>query len=195
MEDPQISKVIQECQEGNLDNFSVLYDAYIKKIYDFIFYKILHKETAEDLTSQTFVKVFNNIGSFDASLGSFSSWLYRIAQNTLIDHVRTRKETSEIDENWDIASTTNVQKEVEAKSHLEGVYKYLETLSTEHRELVVMRVWNEMSFREIAETTGKTEDSVKMMFSRIMKKMRTDLAGLAIFLVVILAAVLYFLTF
>ena len=61
----QDRELILECQKGNTQAFGALYDKYIKKIYDFIYYKTHHKETAEDLTSQTFFKVLNAIQSED----------------------------------------------------------------------------------------------------------------------------------
>ena len=81
-------EILREYQAGNLEHFGEIYDVYIKKIYNFIYYKTHHKETAEDLTSETFRKALSNIKSFDTHR-AFSSWLYRIAQNTVIDHYRT----------------------------------------------------------------------------------------------------------
>lgn len=54
-------QVISQCQQGQLDGFGQLYDLYIKKIYNFIYYKTHHQQTAEDLTSQTFLKALSKI--------------------------------------------------------------------------------------------------------------------------------------
>src|SRR6056297_2278284 len=85
------SQAINNCQQGQLDSFNWLYERYIKKIYNFIYYKTMHQETAEDLTSQTFIKALNKINSFDSEQGTFQAWLYKIARNTVIDHYRTQK--------------------------------------------------------------------------------------------------------
>jgi len=58
-------------QKENLENFSALYDKYVRKIFNFIYYKTHHKETAEDLTSRTFIKALANINSFDSGRESF----------------------------------------------------------------------------------------------------------------------------
>ncbi|MFZ5341178.1 MAG: RNA polymerase sigma factor [Patescibacteria group bacterium] len=67
----------------------MLYDHYFQKIYDFVFYKIGNKNDTQDLVSDVFMKVFENIGSFDIARGTkFSSWIYMIANNVVIDHFR-----------------------------------------------------------------------------------------------------------
>jgi RNA polymerase sigma-70 factor (ECF subfamily) len=183
MDTQQQLEIVRVCQKGDMSQFGELYDFYIRRIYDFIFYKILHKETAEDLTSQTFLKVVQHIHSFNSSQGSFSGWIFRIAHNTVIDHYRTKKESVGIDPEWDFASKENIEREFAAKEHLQGVFQYLQKLEPEQRDLIVMRIWNELSYKEISEITGKTEDALKMSFSRLMSKMRTDLPTETILLI------------
>jgi len=100
--------IIVSCQQGDLEKFSWLYDKYIKKIYDFIYFKTTHKETAEDLTSQTFFKALEKIKTFNSDKGTFSAWLYQIARNTVIDHYRTMKKTVDIDDVWDMAEDQDI---------------------------------------------------------------------------------------
>lgn len=99
------AKLIQlkKCQKGELEAFGFLYDNYIKKIYDFIYYKTHHQETAEDLTNATFMKALENIRKFNLQEAYFPAWLYKIARNTVIDHYRTQKNHNNIDDAWDIA--------------------------------------------------------------------------------------------
>lgn len=160
---------------GNLEDFGKLYDTYVRKIYDFIYYKTHHRETAEDLTSQTFFKALQNIKNFDIVQGSFSAWLYTIARNTVIDHYRTAKLHVDLEDIWDLPGSQNVHLDAENREALDKVREYLKELDPEHREIVVMRVWNGLSYKEIAETLGKSEDSCKMMFSRVITKLREKL--------------------
>ena len=88
METVSEQEAIERCQRGDLAGFAVLYDSYVKKIYNFVYYKTMHRETAQDLTSQTFLKAVKNIGSFNAAKGSFSSWLYR--QRNLVERFFNR---------------------------------------------------------------------------------------------------------
>jgi len=66
------NKAIENCKKGNLKDFAVLYNLYVKKIYRFIFYKTHHKQTIEDLISNTFTKALDKIHSFNKEKASFS---------------------------------------------------------------------------------------------------------------------------
>lgn len=170
----------EKCQAGDTEAFGVLYDRYIEKIYRFIYYKIFSKETAEDLTSDVFTKAFQKIHSFDAGKGTFSAWLYRIARNTIIDHYRTRKADLPIDDVFDVAFDERTVEQKDAIMALEKVSKYLHTLNPKQREIITLRIWEELSYREIAEIVGGTEDSVKMAFSRSIRDVREKLGPIAV---------------
>jgi len=179
-ENNQDNLIISKCQKGELDEFAKIYDKYIKKIYNFIYYKTFHKELAEDLTSKTFMKALENIGRFNSNKGKFSSWLYRIARNTVIDHYRTQKKELNLAEFWGIKDPSNFPEQLEAQQKLEEVKKYLKKLSKEQQEIVVMRIWNELSYKEISQILEKSESACKMTFSRVMKNLRSDLAPIFI---------------
>jgi RNA polymerase sigma-70 factor (ECF subfamily) len=176
--------IISKCQQGKLEEFGQLYDKYIQKIYNFVYYKTHHKETAEDITSLVFMKAIDKINSFDSGKGNFSSWIYRITRNTIIDHYRTKKEDANIEDIWDLAGDENIERDIDTRNKLKEVEKYLEKLNPEHRDIVIMRVWQGMSHNEIADALGKTEASIKMTFSRTMQKLRQEMP---------LATFLYFL--
>lgn len=167
--------IIILCQQGNLENFVQLYDKYIKRIYDFIYFKTTHKETAEDLTSLTFIKALEKIKTFNADKGTFSAWLYQIARNTVIDFYRTKKEAIDIDDVWDLAGNENIERDIDAKAKLQAIEKYLAKLKSEQREIIIMRVWLEMTYGEIAEVLGKSEASCKMSFSRAIAVLRKEM--------------------
>lgn len=174
------AQAIALCQKGNLTAFSTLYDEYIKPIYNFVFYKTHHKETAEDLVSIVFTKSLEKIQTFNSSKASFKTWLYQIARNTVTDHFRSNKETSDIDDVWGLSTKEDIVTDIDTKMKMEGVKKYLKKLKSDQREVVMLRVWGGHSFKEIAEITGKTEASCKMMFKRTVGKLRADMAVLAL---------------
>lgn len=167
--------IIILCQQGNLENFVQLYDKYIKRIYDFIYFKTTHKETAEDLTSLTFIKALEKIKTFNADKGTFSAWLYQIARNTVIDFYRTKKEAIDIDDVWDLAGNENIERDIDAKAKLQAIEKYLAKLKSEQREIIIMRIWSELTYAEIAEVLGKSEASCKMSFSRAIAVLRKEM--------------------
>ena len=162
----------KRCQSGETEAFGVLYDKYLDPIYRFIFYKTFSKEVAEDLTSDVFHKALEKIASFEASRGDFSTWLYRIARNRVIDYYRTKKVHEPIDDAFDIGVDERTPETLDAIRSLGQVTKYLETLDAKQREIIMLRVWEERSYREIAAVVGGTEDSVKMAFSRSIRAVR-----------------------
>jgi RNA polymerase sigma-70 factor (ECF subfamily) len=172
--------VIGECQRGDFSRFSLLYDAHIRRIYNFIYYKTHHKETAEDLTSDTFVKALTRIGQFTPGR-AFSSWLYGIAQNAVIDYYRAKKPGVSIDDVWDLHSNEDIARDADIKMKLESVREHLALLPSRERDVVIMRVWQEMSYKEIAEVLGTSEANSKMIMSRALKKLKASMP-LALFL-------------
>ncbi len=179
-------ELIEKCQSGNTEAFGYLYDHYVRTIYNFVFYKTLHKETAEDLTSQTFFKALRNIRSVDTSR-SFLSWLYKIAHNSVLDHYRTKRHTEDIDDLYDLSDedAVDVVGTLDKAEDIKRIKKYLDKLSAIERDIIIMRVWQELPYREIADIVGKSEANCKMMFSRSMKKLRT-IIPLALFLLFII---------
>lgn len=180
MEDKEI---IKRCQKGDLKQFGLLYDKYAKKIYDFVYFKTFHKETAEDIVSNVFLKGLENIKNFDAAKGTFSAWLYAIARNTVIDHYRAKKTHVNIEDVWDLGESEDFAGAIDNKDTLFKVKKYLEKLEPAQREIVIMRVWQEMSYEEIAEALGKSVESCRMSFSRTMAKLRAEMPLLTFVLV------------
>lgn len=163
--------LVEDCQQGNSEAFASLYDKYVKKIYNFVYYKTFHKETAEDITSTVFFKALRSINQFRPDY-SFSSWLYTIARNAVTDHFRTNKQLSNIDDIWDLGVEIDFQKEFDVSEQLKNVKEYLHTLPQIQREIIIMRVWQGLSYREISEILGKTEQNCKVIFSRSIKVLR-----------------------
>lgn len=168
-------QVISACQAGNFSGFSTLYNRYIEKIYNFVYYRTMHKETAEDITSKVFFKSLKKIHTFNHDQGSFSSWLYKIAKNEIIDYYRSNHPADNIESFFDLRSSGDVSREIGAGLELEKVKRYLNRFSQEQREIVIMRIWDGLSHKEIANITGKSEANCKVIFSRTINKLREEL--------------------
>lgn len=188
MEEKVDSLLVEEFKRGDARAYGVLYDRYLDKIYRFIYYKIWNKETAEDITSDVFHKAFQKIDSFDAGKGTFSAWLYRIARNAVIDYYRTVKKTVDIEDAFDLGEEDRTIEEHDTLLNLGKVRTFMEKLSPRQREIITLRIWEELSYREIAERIGGTEDSTKMAFSRAMKELREKCGPLG--LIVLTALIL-----
>lgn len=167
-------EIIESIKNGNLNEFSRLYDAYIDKIYRYIFFKTRHRETAEDLTGDVFIKALSKIQTFDPAKASFSVWIYRIARNTVIDYYRSKKESADIEDAWDLASDEDVARTVQANLSLKQIEEYIQKLKPEQRDLVILRVWQDLSYKEISEIMGKDEGSLRVSFGRIVGGMKKE---------------------
>jgi RNA polymerase sigma-70 factor, ECF subfamily len=177
-------EIIARFKTGDSEAFGELYDAHVKKIYDFIFYKTLHKETAEDLTSIVFTKAFTKISTFSG--GSFKAWLYQIARNSVIDYYRTKKQEKDIDDVWDLSGDEDIERDTQARISLDKVEDYLKILPSEQRDIIIMRVWQDLPHSEIAQALEKTESAVKVAYSRAIKSLRENMSHiLSVFILVL----------
>lgn len=183
------AQAIAACQRGELTQFTLLYELYVEKIYRFVYFKTLHRETAEDITSLVFMKALEHIGDYQVAKGSFSSWLYRIAQNTVIDHYRTAKPAIDIDQVWGLAAPHNLIEEVEVKRAVEMVGEYLKLLPPASRDLLIMRLWQGLSYQEMADLTGKSEGALKMAVSRALKQLRNNVVAVLFFAFIIVSLI------
>jgi RNA polymerase sigma-70 factor (ECF subfamily) len=165
-----------ERTELSREKYTEVYDQYAGRIYQFIYYKTYHKETAEDLTSQTFLRALEKLHYYNPEKGSMSAWIYQIARNLVTDHYRAKKHTVDIDDVWDLAGSQNVELDLQHKEQLEELRKVLKKLSSEHRDILIMRIWQDLPYKEIAQIIGKTEGACKMMFSRIIARLRKELS-------------------
>lgn len=176
-------QVVLKVQSGQTENFVVLYDNYLDKIYRFLFFRTNHQETAEDLTSQTFLKALDKIQSFDANKGTFQAWLFRIAHNLLIDHYRSPRKEVDLDHAVNVSSESSPEKDVDQLFTSLKARQLLSTLPEQTQTLIILRVWDELSYTEIANIMDKSEASLKMQFSRAISSLRgSHLLGLFILL-------------
>lgn len=166
------NELVAKIQAGQLDQFMALYDLYMDKIYRFLLYRINHRETAEDLTSQTFLKAFDAIGSFDVSKGTFQAWLYKIAYNLLVDHYRKSKPTLDLTYAEQTASNDKSEQLAEEYFNQKQVKELLHNLPEATQELIILRIWEELPYAEISKILDKSEDSLKMQFSRAISSLR-----------------------
>lgn len=179
--------IVQGIKSGNTYLFSELYERYVEKIYSFIFLKVSSREEAEDLTSEVFFKAYEKINTFSEVEGAtFKSWLYKIAYNKVIDYYRSQKEWASLDEidNF-VFIEENIWNHIDNKDKLKEVFNFVRTLKKEHREVIVMRIWEDLSYKEIAEITGLTENNCKKIVSRNIKTISENFAAIMILLIIL----------
>lgn len=172
--------LIRAAKNGSQSAFGQLYDAYVKKIYDFIYYKTMNRDNAEDITSEVFMKAWKNISQFQGD--SLAAWLYSISRNAVIDYYRRQKTTTDIEDCWDLSSDSDLLDKTDQSLRMEVIRQALKELSPREREIIIMRLWLDLSFKEISERLEKQEGAVKMAFKRSLIKLKSKVP-LAIFLI------------
>lgn len=156
------SQLLAAYRAGNPDAISELISRHSQRVYDYILMMVKDHELADDLYQETFIKVVKVIdqGRYTDS-GRFVSWVMRIAHNQVIDHFRSQKQERAINESeagYDILATQSlsegsVEDKIVGEQIRADLRKLIEQLPEEQREVVKMRYYGNLSFKEIAEST------------------------------------------
>jgi len=154
-------------------DFEKIYDEFAPALYRFIYYKTYNRELAQDLCSTAFLKSIEKQDQYRSSKGSVESWLFTIARNLICDHYRKEPVHLNVDDIWDIKSDENVEVDVVNRSLLEELRKHLSELKAEQRDVIIMRLWLNRSYKEIAQSLGRSEAALKMLFSRTIKLLKS----------------------
>ena len=147
------------------------FEEYYPKIYNYIYYRVLHKETAEDLTSDVFYKALAFAASFDERKASYKTWLYTIAHNIVANHYRNKKNILAIDDFDTLPAGDRVEDNYETTEDFRRLHELLKSLPEREREVVALRFWGELTYKEIATRIGMREKSVSSMMSRLTRKL------------------------
>ncbi|MBI2623757.1 MAG: sigma-70 family RNA polymerase sigma factor [Candidatus Liptonbacteria bacterium] len=166
--------IIENAVKGEASAFGQLYDHYQPKIYRFVLFKVSQREEAEDLTHEVFMSAWQRIRTYRDFGFPFSSWLYQIARNRIIDHYRTKKASTPIDavDPEYFVAPASAPRAVEEKIEVERVRRALGKLKPEHQDVVIMRFIEELSIKETAAALGKTEGAIKLLQHRAMKALQ-----------------------
>ncbi len=167
-------KFIEEAQQGDTSAFGRLYDHYLPKIYRFIFLKVSNRSEAEDLSHEVFLSAWQNIGSYAPMGYSFSSWIYQIARNRVIDFYRTKKQHLNIDDLEDYFFKVPAQQATEliTKTALEEVRRLITELSPDQQDVLIMRFVEDMEHKEIAAALDKSEGAVRILQHRAIQQLK-----------------------
>jgi len=168
--------LVRKARSGDARAFGRLYDATLDRIYRYVFFRVTDTELAEDLTSQVFLKAWENLSRYKPG-GPFVAWLYTIARNTVIDHYRTRKQSVPLDQTV-IKEDPALDEKVDLKHDIGILQEAMQELTDEQREVLTLRFLADMETGEIAEQMQKSEGAVRALQMRALqalaKAMGTD---------------------
>ena len=157
--------------------FAELYDYYLPRVYGFIYRRVQDRCVAEDLTSMTFQRALENVRRSDFRNESFGGWLYRVASNVVVDHVRRDRRyvsMSEFDgreEPGDMALDA-----LAAALDRDQLRRALRDLPNNHREVLVLRFYDDLDVPEICAVLGCTREAMAVRLHRALRALRLAVA-------------------
>ncbi len=150
--------------QGDADAFAKLYDSYIDRLYRFIYFRVGNEQMAEDLSSQVFLKAWENLGRYEMRGLSFGAWLFRIARNLVIDHYRTRKDHESLEEDGSSSdSALMVDGSMDAKFEAEWLRLAMKQLTDDQRTVLTLKFIEGLDTAEVAEIMGKRQGAVRAL--------------------------------
>jgi RNA polymerase sigma-70 factor, ECF subfamily len=169
-------KLVKKIKKGDRDAFAQLVELYKDKIYQLAYRMVGNKQEAEDIAQEAFLRVFANIDQYDPGY-KFSTWIYRIATNLSIDHLRKRKQVYSIDRQGDgtddidwherIADQAPNPEEQLVKGELqEQVQQALSNLTPKYRSIMILRYIEDLSLQEISEVVKLPVTTIKTRIHR-----------------------------
>jgi RNA polymerase sigma-70 factor, ECF subfamily len=157
--------LVRRAQENDSQAFAQLYEAYFDRIYRYISMRIRNETEAQDLTQQVFLKLLKSISSYKSRGVPFSSWLYRIAHNLVIDFFRQQNKKATVDiEGLPLPDTgEDPQHMMEKQIDIEELKVATKKLTQAQQEVMALRFTSEMSIAECAQIMGKSEGAIKAL--------------------------------
>lgn len=176
MED--LKRLIQKAQQGDKDAFGEIYKLYYKKIYRYCSFNVKENALAEDICQDTFVKAWKKIQSFTLDEGwSIQAFLFTIARNLIIDNSRKKKNYS-IDEYENLQTNENFIEDIDRKDDIKRVKVALSKLDETERQIIILRYFEEMESKEVAEIVGISDGALRVRSHRVMQKLKEIMEGL-----------------
>ena len=168
----ELDELVLKAQKGDSDAFGKIYDELVKPVYRYIFYRV-EKEVAEDLTEDVFFKVWENLNKYKKGKHPFTSWVFRIAHNLVVDYYRKNKQYDEIDENIvDDRDSADPEKTTNIKLTNITLRKVIKKLPDNYREVIILKYVNELDNTEISSALNKSESSIRTIQFRALEKLR-----------------------
>jgi RNA polymerase sigma-70 factor (ECF subfamily) len=170
--DNPIMKLVEKAQDGDSDAFGRLYDHYSDTVYRYIYYRVGSKATAEDLTSETFLRALRRIGTFTWQGRDFGAWLVTIARNLVADHFKSSRFRLEVT-TGDMLDSNETERSpedsvLEALSNA-ALMDAVRRLNPQQQECVRLRFLQGLSVAETARIMHKNEGAIKTLQYRAVR--------------------------
>lgn len=165
---PREEQTVRLAVKGDEQAFGQLYDAYVDSIYRFIYLRVEDQQTAEDITSNVFLKSWEKLGVYQPRGVPFRAWLFRIARNAVIDHYRTRKEIAPLEavvNTFDEAQMP-LAEHVSVRLEAEKIITLMNGLTEDQRNVLTLKLVHGLNTKEVAKALGKRQGAVRALQMR-----------------------------
>ena len=173
----EVEDLVRRAQQGHSEAFAGLYEAYYDKIYRYVMFKTGDTLEAEDLTEEVFLRMLESIGSFKWQGYPFTSGLFRVAHNLVIDYYRKagRQKKTSLDDAMRVVGSdgVDVDRKLDIELSIKEVKDAMGGLTQLQQEVLSLRFAGGLSVAETAEAMGKKENAVKALQHAAIKKLRT----------------------
>ncbi len=146
-----------------------IYKRYFKDVYLFVYSLSKNQHSAEDITAETFLKALHSLDSFKGE-SDIKVWLFQIAKNTYYSYLRKNNRVVPTEDFNLETDGTNIEKNIINKDESMRIHKVLHKLPEPYKEVFTLRMFGELSYREIGEVFGKTDNWACVTYYRARKK-------------------------
>ena len=175
-------QVLSLASQGDREAFGQLYERYVGRIYNYIYYRTGSSFDAEDLTERVFFRALRHIRNYTDRGLPFSAWLYRIAHNLVANWHRDNSRRKEVPLDDGLMSPYHgelPENELLHSEERERLLSVIRCLPADRQQLLILKFVEHMSNAEIAEIMGRTEGAVKSLYHRTLLSLRDDLEKLS----------------
>lgn len=172
------SDLVMRAGSGDTEAFSVLYERYVNRIYNYIYYRTGNPHEAEDLTSRVFHRALRHIGRYDNRGIPFSAWLYRIAHNLVANWHRDNSRRREVpleDYTHHPQRSQAPEASVVDNQEMEDMLKVIRRLPSDRQQLLILKFVEGMSNAEVAIIMRRSEGAIKSLYHRTLLALRDEL--------------------
>ena len=163
-----------QSQEFKEQFFSQIYDEHVDKVYRFVFFKVSNEALAQDITSETFTRLWKEI-SFDKEVKSPSGFLFRVAKNLITDHYRVKDQNPANLDNLDnilIDQKEDVLSTIVQNDEMRTIKVALDQLSEDSRLAVSLYYIEQLPYSDVAKALNRSQGATRVLVSRGMKQLR-----------------------
>lgn len=172
----KILGLVKRAASGDFEVFGELYIIYVERIYRYVFYQVKDKSTAEDITEEIFVKAWKAISSCKGKEQTFSSWLYRIAHNHVIDNLRRLQKRQSI-EMETVDKVGDLETEIEGRLERQELLRVIACLPPNQRQVIILKFIEGLDNREIEQVMGKSQGAIRILQMRALATLRQELSS------------------